>query len=592
MSKLIENKLKLLPNLPGCYMMKDKKNKVIYIGKAKNLKNRVRSYFKSKHEGKTERLVENIFDFETIITSNEKEAFLLEITLIKKYQPFFNIKLKRGSGYPYIKITNEKDPMLVLTNEIKNDGAYYFGPYPNVYAANETLHFLWKNYPLKRCKGFQKRPCLYYSMHQCLGACFKDVSKNEYDNQIKKIKKFLNGDVSEIKRKLVIKMKNAIDDLRFEEAAEIRDQLKYIETTVEKQRIITNDLTSRDIIAFYSRNNWISIQIFFIRQARLIKREKKIFQIISEDNDEFINFLIQFYRSNSILPKELIVQSNLNCKIISDILHINVYSPKRGKNYALLLMAEKNCKLALDEKFKLLEMDNDRTLNANAKLMKILKINDGHVIEAFDHSHIQGVDPVSAMVTFIDGKPIKKLYRKYKLNSDNGADENKNTRQVIKRRYSRLLSEHSKLPDLILIDGGVIELKAAEDILRNELKLSVPIAGMVKDNRHKTSSLIYNENGVIKTIILDKRSKEFYLLQRIQDEVHRFAITFHRRLHIKNAMASDLELIKGVGPKTRIKLLKKFKNIDGIKKASINQIVELGISRTVARSIKLYFLAD
>ncbi|MBU3851232.1 MAG: excinuclease ABC subunit UvrC [Candidatus Paralactobacillus gallistercoris] len=588
-SALIEHKLALLPDMPGCYMMKDKHGRIIYVGKAKNLKHRVRSYFKSSHEGKTAKLVAEIADFETIITSNDKEAFLLEITLIQKHQPYFNIKLKKGNGYPYIKITNERDPQLVITDKIRNDGAYYFGPYPNVYAANETLHFLWRTYPLRRCHGYQHRPCLYYHMGQCLGACFRKVPKAEYDEQIQKIKRFLNGDVADAKKEIVAKMQQAAAKLEFERAAELRDQLHYIETTVEKQKIISKDYTPRDIFAYYVDKGWLSIQVFFIRQARLMKREKRLFPIATDPSEAVTDFIAQFYQEEgNMVPKEILVPADIEKDLLQEALHVPVRTPQRGTKRALLLMAQKNSRLVLEEKFRLLELDDRQTVGAQREIMTALGLPAGHVIEAFDHSHIQGINPVSAMVTFVDGQPVKKLYRKYKLAEDTGgnsADEAANTREVIRRRYLRLLKEHEKMPDLILMDGGIIEMNAAKDVLENELDLHIPVAGMVKNDKHKTAALLFGDDA--HEIPLDHKSQGFYLLQRIQDEVHRFAITFHRELRGKNTLSSKLESIKGVGPKTRIKLLKHFKTLNNIKKASVDELTALGISSTVAKTIKL-----
>lgn len=588
-SEHIEHKLALLPALPGCYIMKDINAKIIYVGKAKNLKNRVRSYFKSSHEGKTAKLVSEIVDFETIITSTNKEAFLLEITLIQKHQPYFNIKLKRGTGYPYIKITNERDPRLLITGDVKKDGGFYFGPYPDVYAAQETLRFLQRVYPLRRCQGHQGRPCLYYHMGQCLGACFKEVPESVYAAQIKEIKRFLNGQVDPVKKELTAKMTTAAEEMQFERAAELRDQLHYIEATVEKQKIISNDNTPRDLFAFYLDKGWLSIQIFFIRQARLIRREKRLFPCVSTPEEELATFILQWYnRKNNVLPREILVPEGVEKKVLTEILNVPIRTPQRGEKKALMEMAQKNSRLVLEEKFRLLELDNRKTVGAQDEIMDALGLPHGHVIEAFDHSHIQGTDPVSAMVTFVDGHAEKKLYRKYKLTQTTdraGANEDANTREVIFRRYSRLLKEDKPLPDLILMDGGIVELNAAKDVLENELGLSIPVAGMVKDNHHKTASLLYGE--VDQTIQLDPKSQGFYLLTRIQDEVHRFAISFHRQLRGKNSLSSKLDDIKGVGPKTRTKLLKNFGSMKHIKEASVAELEALGIPKTVAQTIKL-----
>ncbi len=565
--------------------MKDINSKIIYVGKAKNLKNRVRSYFKSSHEGKTAKLVSEIYDFETIITSTDKEAFLLEITLIQKYTPHYNIKLKRGTGYPYIKITNEKDPVLKIVSQVKKDGGYYFGPYPNVYAAQETLQLLQKVYPLRRCNGYQKRPCLYYHMGQCLGACFKEVDPAEYEKNIKKIKSFLSGNVGGIKRELTTKMQQAAEQLEYERAGEIRDQIRYVEMTVERQKIISNDNTPRDLFGFYMDKGWISIQVFFIRQARLMKREKRLFPCIDTPEAELASFILQFYnQKNRILPKEILVPETIDKEILADILQTPVRTPKRGTKKELLDLASKNAQLILEEKFRLLELDDRKTTGAMKEITDALGLPVGHRIEAFDHSHTQGSDLVSAMVCFVDGQPEKNDYRKYKLQTVDHADEAASTREVIYRRYSRLLKEKKPLPDLILMDGAEIQVQAAVDVLHNQLGLAIPVAGMVKNEHHKTADLL-RQTG--ERIGLDPKSEGFYLLQRIQDEVHRFAVTFHRQVRSKNSLSSKLERIPGVGPKTRIKLLRNYGSLKKIAQASLEELQALGISKKVAQTIKL-----
>lgn len=581
----IENKLKLLPDQPGCYLMKDVNAKIIYVGKAKNLKNRVRSYFKSSHEGKTAKLVSEIRDFETIVTSTDKEAFLLEITLIQKHKPYYNIKLKRGTGYPYIKITNERDPQIMIVSKVLNDGGYYFGPYPNVYAAQETVQLLQKVYPLRRCPGHQKRPCLYYHMGQCLGACFKEVPVEAYERNIRKIKSFLNGNVSQIKSELTAKMNDAAAKLEFERAAEIRDQIRYVEMTVEKQKIISNDNTPRDLFNFFMDKGWLSIQVFFIRQARLIKREKRLFPCVDLPEEELASFILQFYnQKNRILPKEILVPPGIDKKVLNEILGVSVKTPKRGQKRDLLEMAHKNAQLVLEEKFRLLELDDRKTVGAMNEITDALGLPNGHRVEAFDHSHLQGTDIVSAMVCFVDGRPEKTLYRKYKLKNTDHADEAASTREVIYRRYSRLLKEHENLPDLILMDGAKIQIDACIDVLQNQLGLNIPVAGMVKNEHHKTADLM-TETG--EKIGLNPKSEGFYLLQRIQDEVHRFAIAFHRQVHSKNSLSSRLERIKGVGPKTRTKLLRNFGSLKRLSEASVEELIGLGIPQKTAQTIKI-----
>ena len=584
-SEYLEHKLALLPDKPGCYLMKNINGQIIYVGKAKNLKNRVRSYFKSSHTGKVAKMVSEVADFETIVTSTNKESFLLEITLIQKHH--FNIKLKRGTGYPYIKITNERDPQIKITGKIKKDGAYYFGPYPNVYAAEETVHFIQKVYPLRRCNGFQGRPCLYYHMGQCLGACFKEVPPAEYAAQIKRIKSFLNGNTANVKKHLLARMNKAASDLEYERAAEIRDQLHYIEVTVEKQKIISNDKTPRDLFNFYMDKGWLSIQIFFIRQARLMKREKRLFPIVDTAVEEMTSFILQFYnRRNNILPRELLLPAGLPNKEISEILGIPVRTPERGEKRDLLAMAAENARLTLDEKFRLLEMDKGKTTGAMKEITDALGLPVGHKIEAFDHSHIQGADPVSAMVVFVDGEPAKKLYRKYKLKTVvDHADEAASTREVIRRRYGRLLRENKPMPDMIFMDGGDIQMNAVKDVLENELGLDIPVVGMVKNDKHKTADLLFGSEDA--HVNLDPRSQGFYLVQRIQDEVHRFAITYHRSVHTKHSLSSRLDEINGVGPRTRTKLLKKYGSVTKIAQAPVEEIHALGINRPTAQLIKV-----
>ncbi|MDA5458581.1 Excinuclease ABC subunit C [Weissella confusa] len=585
-SEHIEQKLALLPDLPGSYQMKDVNGKIIYVGKAKNLKNRVRSYFKSEHTGKTAQLVENIADFDFIVTSSEKESLLLEITLIQKYQPYYNIRLKRGTGYPYIKITHESDPKLELANDVKEDGAQYFGPYPNVYAAQETLHFLQKVYPLRRCNGYQGRPCLYANMGQCLGPCYRKVPFTEYLDQIKKIQRFLDGDTREVTKVLQGKMADAAEKLEFERAADLRDQLKFIETTVEKQKIISKDGTPRDLFNFYMDKGWLSVQVFFIRQARLMKREKRTFAIVDSPEEELTSFILQFYnRKNAVLPKEILVPAGVDKQIISEVLNVPVRTPQRGEKRDLLDLAEKNAKIVLDEKFRLMEMNESKTNGAMQEIADALGLDHIHRIEAFDHSHTQGEEMVSAMVVFEDGVQNKNKYRKYKTKTVDHADERAETMEVIRRRYTRLLKEHAEMPDLILMDGGVIQLNAAREVIEDELGLAIPVAAMVKNDQHKTADLLREEGEP--HVNLDPKSQGFFLLQRIQDEVHRFAITFHRQLRSKSSLGSKLDEIAGVGPKTRQKLLTKFGSLKKIANASIEELREVGVSEKVANAIKI-----
>ncbi|QBR48465.1 MULTISPECIES: excinuclease ABC subunit UvrC [Leuconostoc] len=586
-SKHIEQKLALLPAEPGSYQMKDKNGKIIYVGKAKNLKNRVRSYFKQDHDGKTAELVGNIVDFDFIVTNSDKEAFLLENELIKKYKPYYNIRLKYGTGYPYIKITKERNPKMALVNEVKKDGGFYFGPYPNVYAAQETLRFLEKNYPLRRCNGYQGRPCLYYNMGQCLGPCWQDVSVEEYEEQISRIKHFLDGNTASVKKAIAEKMQAAAATLEFERAADLRDQLKYIDETVESQRVLSKDTTPRDLFNYYLDKGWMTVEVFFLRQARLIRQFKQTFSVVGSEDEEVINFIQQFYSQRNIQkPNEVLVPHGINTKALSEILAVPVRIPIRGEKRDLLDLAKKNAQIALEEKFRLMQLNEKKTTGAMREITAALNIPMGHRIEAFDHSHTQGVEIVSAMVVFDDGVPNKDLYRKYKIKSVTHADEWSETQEVIRRRYSRILKEGGDMPDLILMDGGEIQLHAAKEVLVDELGLThVPIAAMVKNDKHKTADLIDGKTGDV--VVLNKQSEGFFLIQRVQEEVHRFAINFHRQLRSKNSLASRLDMIDGVGPKTRQKLLREFGSLPKIAAASITELQAIGVNEKLARVIHM-----
>ena len=583
-SEHIENKLKLLPDLPGCYIMKNKQNQIIYIGKAKNLKNRVRSYFKSSHTGKTAQLVSEIADYDYIVTKTNKESLLLEINLIQKHQPHYNIKLKHGTMYPYLKITNEEDPQLIITSDVKNDGGYYFGPYPNVHAATGTRDLLQKTYPLRKCSKNEKRACFYYHIGQCIGCCDHHVSKEEYAAQIKRIRRFLNGDVKTIKNDLKAKMAEAAENLNYERAAEYRDQISYIEETVEPQNIMSKQYNNRDVFAFYMDKGWISIQVFMLRQFSIIKRDSALFPCFDAPEEELTSYIVQFYKQkNHTLPKEILVPAKLDNELIAESLDVSVATPKRGDKRKMLDMAKRNARIAHDEKFRLLEMKEQQTVGAVKTLSEALNLDYLKRIESFDHSNIQGTHPVSAMVVYEDGKPNKKLYRKYHIKTVKGSNEYLTTQEVIRRRYGRILREGGALPNLILMDGGAIEVNAAKEVLEDELNIAIPVAGMVKDDKHKTANLIFGDN--LDIVPLEPTSPAFHLLQRIQEEVHRFAITFHRKVRSKHSFTSRLDDIPGVGPKTRTKVMRHFKTLKAIREGGVSEIQSLGIPEKVAIEI-------
>jgi len=585
MNEIIKNKLMLLPGQPGCYLMKDRQGTIIYVGKAKVLKNRVRSYFTGSHDGKTLRLVNEIEDFEYIVTSSNVEALILELNLIKKHDPKYNVMLKDDKSYPFIKLTNERHPRLITTRKVKKDKAKYFGPYPNVHAANETKKLLDRLYPLRKCTTLPDRVCLYYHLGQCLAPCVNEVSEQEYKKMTDEIARFLNGGYKEIKKDLSEKMLAASEELDFEKAKELRDKIAHIDATMEKQKIVTTDFTDRDVFGYAVDKGWMCVQVFFIRQGKLIERDVSMFPIYNESEDEILTFLGQFYtKANHFKPREILIPQSVNEEIAEKILDTKVLKPQRGQKKDLVELACKNAKIALKEKFSLIERDEERTIKAVENLGSKLGIYTPHRIEAFDNSNIQGTDPVSAMVVFIDGKAEKREYRKYKIKSVQGPDDYESMREVVRRRYSRVLKENLPLPDLIIIDGGKGHVESVRDVLENELGLDIPISGLVKDEKHKTSQLLYG--NPLEIIPLGRNSQEFYLLQRIQDEVHRFAITFHRQQRGKNAFQSLLDEIPGIGEKRRKLLLKTFGSVKKMKEADAEEFKKLGLPANVAEELK------
>ncbi|AHL72363.1 MULTISPECIES: excinuclease ABC subunit UvrC [Bacillus] len=581
MNKLIKEKLSVLPDQPGCYLMKDRQNTIIYVGKAKVLKNRVRSYFTGSHDAKTQRLVSEIEDFEYIVTSSNIEALILELNLIKKYDPKYNVMLKDDKTYPFIKITNERHPKLIVTRNVKKDKGKYFGPYPNVQAARETKKLLDRLYPLRKCATLPDRVCLYYHLGQCLAPCVYDISEETNKQLVDEITRFLNGGHQQIKKELTEKMQEAAEQLEFERAKELRDQIAYIDSTMEKQKMTMSDLSDRDVFAYAYDKGWMCVQVFFIRQGKLIERDVSLFPMYQDPEEEFLTFMGQFYeKNNHFLPKEILVPDSVDQEMIEQLLETNVHQPKKGKKKDLLLLAHQNAKIALKEKFSLIERDEERTIGAVKQLGDALNIYMPYRIEAFDNSNIQGADPVSAMVVFQDGKPYKKEYRKYKIKTVEGPDDYASMREVIRRRYTRVLKDELPLPDLILIDGGKGQINAAIDVLENELNLSVPVAGLVKDEKHRTSNLMMGDT--LEIVALERNSQAFYLLQRIQDEVHRFAISFHRQLRGKNAFQSILDDVPGIGEKRKKQLLKHFGSVKKMKEASIQDFQEAGIPKQTA----------
>ncbi|WP_028392159.1 excinuclease ABC subunit UvrC [Bacillus cihuensis] len=584
MNQRMKDKLALLPDQPGCYLMKDRQGTIIYVGKAKVLKNRVRSYFTGTHDGKTLRLVNEIEDFEYIVTSSDIEALILELNLIKKHDPKYNIMLKDDKTYPFIKLTNERHPRLIITRKVKKDQGKYFGPYPNVIAANETKKLLDRIYPLRKCNTLPDRVCLYYHLGQCLAPCVKEVPQEEYKTMMNEITRFLNGGYKEIKNELSVQMHEAAEALDFERAKEYRDKIAHIEVTMEKQKMMSNDYTDRDVFGYAYDKGWMCVQVFFVRQGKLIERDVSLFPIYDEPDQELLTYLGQFYsKANHFKPKEIFLPETVDLQLAEQLLQVKIINPKIGQKRELLKLANKNASIALLEKFALIDRDEERTIKAVETLGQKLGVYTPHRIEAFDNSNIQGTDPVSALVVFIDGKPEKKEYRKYKIKTVKGPDDYESMREVVRRRYSRVLKEGLPLPDLIIIDGGKGHVEAVRDILENELGLDIPLSGLVKDEKHRTSELMIG--NPLEIVPLDHRSQEFYLLQRIQDEVHRFAISFHRQLRGKNAFQSMLDEIDGIGEKRKKQLLKHFGSVKKMREATVEEVQAAGIPRPVAEEL-------
>lgn len=669
----IRHKLALLPDLPGCYLMKNSEGTIIYVGKAKVLKNRVRSYFIGSHNGKTQRLVSEIRDFEYIVTGSNMEALILECNLIKKHMPRYNVLLKDDKTFPYLKITNEKHPRLEVTRRVLKDKAKYFGPYPNSYAAHQTKKLLDRMYPLRKCGVMPKEVCLYYHMGQCLAPCVKEVGKEQYDEISQEIGSFLSGGHEEIKKDLQRKMQEAAEDLYFERAKELRDQVIAIDAIMEKQKITMADARDRDVFGFAIDKGWMCVQILYMRQGKMIERHVSTFPFYGEAYNDFMSYVTQYYSDNPALPQEILLpempkellsgqetsdsakvehanisedkhsegtvestqeelqvgmnqtaasmpvvaetlaaygaevtegeesnatglQETSNVKLPSEMedpsqmaaslqewLDIKVHIPQRGLKRQMITMALDNARVALEEKFRLIERNEERTSKASEGLGRWIGLEQLRRIEAFDNSNIQGTNPVSAMIVFTDGKPDKKEYRKYKVRSVEGPDDYETMREVIRRRYERVLKENLTQPDLIVVDGGKGQISAAVDVLENELGLFIPVCGLVKDAKHKTSQLMIGNPPEV--IALPRDSQEFYLLQRIQEEVHRFAISFHREQRGKSMVTSRLDAIPGIGEKRRKLLLKHFGSLRKIKEASVEDFRPLSIGDKLATQI-------
>lgn len=579
---MIKEKLSLVPNLPGCYLMKNKNGIVIYVGKAKKLKNRLSSYFRGTHTGKTAKLVSEIVDFEYIVVGSETESLILEINLIKKYDPKYNILLRDDKSYPYIELTDEEVPRLLIVrnlNRKKNKGRLY-GPYPNVYAARQTVNLLNRMYPLRKCSTYNKKPCLYYHINQCLGYCTNKVDKKLIKNMEEEIIKFLKGDHTIISTKIKEEMLKESENLNYEKAKELKELYDYINITLARQKVEVDDNIDRDIFGYFEDKGMLSIQVLFIRGGKIVGRHSKITPIIDEVNDELNRYIVSFYEKGVLKPKEILVPSVVDSNIIESVLEVKVKTPQKGLKLKLVDMANENAKISLENEFEMIKRDEKKTSGANDKLAQLLNINPLDRIEIFDNSNLFGSFNVSGMVVFIDGRPNKNEYRKFKITVDKN-DDYGTMKEVIYRRYFRVLRDNLTMPDLIIVDGGIGQINIAKEVI-DSLNLNIPVVGLKKDNHHRTEALITSNNEEIK---IEHNSDVFFYLERMQDEVHNFTINYHKQLRSKGAIESILDSIEGIGEKRKKKLLKKYKSINKLKEVDIEELEEI-LPNNVALNLK------
>lgn len=571
---MLKEKLSLVPNKPGCYLMKNENGTIIYVGKAKKLKNRLSSYFRGTHTGKTARLVSEIRDFEYVVVGSEKESLVLELNLIKKYDPKYNILLRDDKRYPYIELTNEPVPRLSIVRNVnrkRKNQTRIFGPYPNVTAARNTVNLLNRIYPLRKCRTYQKKPCLYYHIGQCLGYCTNQVPKERIKDLEEEILKFLRGDASFVIQKLETDMYEASKNLNFERAKELKELLDYVQITLQKQKVEINDITARDVFGYYVDKGYLSMQVFFIRGGKILERHSAIFPLVDEVENEVSRYIATFYEKDVLLPKEIMMKEISGIEELSSYLEVPIHVPLRGVKKKLVDMACKNAEIALNEKFELIQRDEERTIGANDELKDILHLEQLNRIELFDNSNLFGSYNVSGMVVFKNGKPSKNDYRKFKISVDKN-DDYGTMREAIYRRYFRVLKDNLERPDLIIVDGGTGQINVAREVLES-LGMQIPVVGLKKDNHHATSKLLAFDP--LQEIDIDKRSNLFYYLERMQDEVHNFTIHYHQQLRSKGALESVLDHVEGIGEKRRKQLLKKYHSTSKLKTVSVKELEEI-----------------
>ena len=583
--KDFKEKLAQVPTKPGSYQMKDKDGIIIYVGKAKNLQRRLRSYFTRTLTGKTLMLVENIDDFDYIVTSSELESLILEITLIKKYNPKYNILLKDDKSYPYIELTSEEYPRLRVIRNVKKkkNKNHLYGPYPNVSAARKTVNMINRIYPLRKCEHMPKTPCLYYHIGECLGYCFKKIDKDIIANMNKEIISFLKGDSTYIEKKIKEDMEKASLSMNYERALELKNMLEDINITLKKQKIDLNKSFNFDIINYYQDKNYLSIEIFFIRDGLLFGRDKEIVKILDNIEEEFLEYIIKYYDSRGMLPKMLYVPEIIDNNLLEEYLNIKVQTPKRGKIKSLLDLAGVNAKQNLDNEEENIEQDETKRLTALKELANLLNLEKVERIESFDNSHLFGTYYVGGMVVFDNFLPNKNLYRKYKITSG-AKDDIGAMKEVLYRRYYKTLMEEMYKPDLIVLDGGKTQINACLEIL-NSLGLNIPVVGLVKDDKHRTNHLL---NSNLELIKIDSDSNLFLYLSKIQEEVHRYAISYHRNIKAKGTLASTLDMIPGIGEIRRKELIKKFGSMKKMREATLDELKEV-LPNDAANNLFNYF---
>lgn len=580
---MFKEELSLVPHLPGCYLMKNKDNIVIYVGKSKNLKNRLSSYFQREHTGKTMMLVREIDHFEYIVTNTEMESLLLEINLIKKYNPKYNILYRDDKSYPYIELTSDKVPILrivrrINVKKVKNN---FFGPYPNVGAARKVVEILNRVYPLRKCKTYEKRECLYYHIGQCLGYCTHDVEPDRIKEMKSEIISFLNGNTKVLTDRITEKMKIYSDNMEYEKALEYKELLNYINITTEKQKVDLDNSVNIDVASYYTKDNYISIQILFIRGGKLLDRNRNIFPMIDTEEEEFSRYLSEFYNKNVSIPKEVLVPDIINKEVFEEVFNIKFMTPIKGEKKRILDLAYDNARIYYEEQMAYIKRDEDKITNALEELKDKLKLDSVDRIELFDNSNLFGTFNVSGMVVFVDGKPSKNDYRKFKITNDKN-DDYGTMREVIYRRYFRVLKDGLVKPNLVIVDGGLGQINVAREVI-NELGLDIPVCGLKKDDKHATNVLL-GFNPVVE-IPIDKRSDLFLLLTKMQTEVHNFTISYHKQIRSKGALSTVLDNIEGIGEVRKNKLLKKYKTISKMKEASLEELEEI-LPKEVAGTFK------